>query len=292
MSVRTLTGSRPPNTAPGCHSGPGIPAGTDAAAPPQVGGADRLLAVVGAELARTGKWARWCQHDPRLGGVASLEDAVEGWRSRRDTRSYQVVAALTAIGSRRGGDDDDAAMAVVVLLAPGIARLAAALRDVCEVDDVRATVWEEVKRAEPQLGSLAARYLLRRAHQRLTRPGAGRVSRVEAVSLDQRLGWYDEHRGSSRGDRAVDVAAPEVEDPAGDLADLLTWARQVGVVEPGEVDLIVQLLAAANAGVGIEEAQRLLGERHGVAMRTIRRRRDATLARLRAAAPDYLAATA
>jgi len=291
MSVRTLTGSRPPDTVPGCHSDPGRPAGTDAAVPPRVGGADRLLAVVGAELARTGKWARWCQHDPRLGGVACLEDAVEGWHSRRDTGSYQVVAALTAIGSRRGGDDDDAAMAVVVLLAPGITRLAAALRDVCEADDVRATVWEEVKRAEPQLGSLAARYLLRRAHQRLTRPGVGRVSRVEMVSLDQRLGWCED-RGSSRGDRAVEVAAPEVEDPASDLADLLTWAREVGVVEPGEVDLIVQLLAAANAGVGIQDAQRLLGQRHGVAMRTIRRRRDATLARLRAAAPDYLAATA
>jgi hypothetical protein len=183
-------------------------------------------------------------------------------------------------------------MAVVVLLGPGIARLAATLRDVCEVDDVRTTVWEEVKLAEPQLGNLAARYLLQRAQQRLTRPAAGMVCRIETVSLDQRLGWSSEDRDSSRGDRSADLAVPEAEDPVGDLADLLTWAREMGVIEAGEVDLIVELMAAAHAGLGTEDAQRLISARAGVAMRTIRRRRDATLARLRAAAPQYLAATA
>lgn len=253
---------------------------------------DRLLAVVDAELTRTGKWATWCQEDLRLEGLTCLTDAVERWHCRRDIRSYQVIAALAAIGSRRGRDDDDAAMAVVVLLSPGIARLAATLRDVCEVDDVRATVWEEVKLAEPQLGNLAARYLLQRAQQRLTRPAAAMVSRIETVSLDQRLGWSSEYRNTSRGDRSADLAVPEAEEPARDLADLLTWARDVGVIEAAEVDLIVELIAAAHAGIGTEDAQRLIGARAGVAMRTIRRRRDATLARLRAAAPKYLAATA
>jgi hypothetical protein len=259
-------------------------------------GPDQLSAVVAADLARSGKWATWCSCEPRLDGVACLEDAIEGWQSRRDPRSYQLVAALTALGSRRGGDDDDAALAVVVLLGPGIARLAATLRDVCEVDDVRATLWEEVKRAEPQLGNLAARYLLQRARQRLTRPAAGMVARGETVSLDQQLGWDGATRSGLKvreeHDRDLMVAAPGVEDPVRDLADLLTWAREVGVIEAGEVDLIVELLAAANDGAATEDAQRLVGERHGVAMRTIRRRRDATLARLRAAAPDYLAATA
>jgi hypothetical protein len=256
------------------------------------GVADRLLAVVDAELTRTGKWATWCENDPRLAGLADLADVVEGWRCRRETRSYQVVAALTAIGSRRGCDDDDAAMAVVVLLAPGITRLAATLRDVCEIDDVRATLWEEVKLAEPQLGNLAARYLLQRAQQRLTRPAAGMVCRIERVSLDQRLGWATDDRDSCRGDCSADLAAPEADDPVSDLAEVLTWARELGVIEPGDVDLIVELMAAANAGIGTEEAQRLIGARHGVAMRTIRRRRDAIVARLRAAAPQYLAATA
>jgi hypothetical protein len=253
---------------------------------------DRLLAVVDAELTRAGKWAIWCEHDPRLEGLAGLTDVVEGWQSRRDTRCYQVVAALTAIGSRRGCDDDDAAMAVVVLLAPGITRLAATLRDVCEIDDVRTTLWEEVKLAEPQLGNRAARYLLQRARQRLTRPAAGMVCRIERVSLDQRLGWADEDRDACRGDCSAELAAPEAEDPVHDLANVLTWAREVGVIAPGEVGLIVELMAAANAGIGTEDAQRLIGARHGVAMRTIRRRRDAIVTRLRTAAPEYLAATA
>ena len=252
---------------------------------------DPLVATLDAELTRTGKWATWCQ-DPRLEGVACLEDAVQDWQTRRDTRSYQVVAALTAIGSRRGGDDDDAAMAVVVLLAPGISRLAAALRDVCEVDDVRATVWEEVKLAEPQLRNLAARYLLQRARQRLTRPAAGMVCRVETVSLDQRLGWCSEDPDFARGERFLDLAATEADDPVSDLADLLTWAQQVGLLTCDEVDLLVELMATAEEGIGTEDAQRLIGQRQGVSMRTVRRRRDATLARLRAAAPAYLAATA
>jgi hypothetical protein len=292
MSARTIPGSHPFQSHIGHHFDASSGARAGGFGPSSSSVEDRLLAVLDAELTRTGKWAAWCQDDARLEGVACLEDAVEGWASRRDILSYRVVAALTAIGSRRGGDDDEAAMAVVVLLAPGIARLAATLRDVCEVDDVRATVWEEVKLAEPQLGNLAARYLLQRAQQRLTRPAAGNVSRIEKVSLDQRLGWCGEDRDSSRGDRSLVLAVPELEDPVSDLADLLTWAREVGVIEPGEVDLIVELMAAANEGIGTEDAQRLIGERHGVAMRTIRRRRDATLARLRAAAPDYLAAIA
>ena len=284
MSVRTFPGSH----VPGSH----LLQHTRCQGDPSPGVQERLLEVLDAELTRTAKWATWCQDDPRLEGLACLADAVDGWVARRDTRSYQVVAALTAIGSRRGGDDDDAALAVVVLLAPGIVRLAATLRDLCEADDVRATVWEEAKLAEPQLGNLAARYLLQRAQQRLTRPAAGMVCRIEQVSLDQRLGWCSADPDSSRSERCLDLAAPEAEDPGGDLADLLTWAQQVGVIARSEADLIVELLTEARAGIGTEEAQRLIGERHGVAMRTVRRRRDVTLARLRAAAPDYLAATA
>jgi hypothetical protein len=254
-----------------------------------------LLAVVGADLARSGKWATWCEEDPRLQDVGSLEEAVEGWRTRRDPRNYQRVAALASIGSRRGGDDDDAAMAVVVLLEPGIARLAARLRDVCEPDDVRATIWEEVKLAEPRLGNLAARHLLQRARQRLTRPSGGMVTRVPTVSLDQQMGWRSDSwtPGGLRGvaDRCPEVATPEKDDPAHELAEVLDWAQQTHVVASADVDLILELVAAAHLGLGREAAQRLAGQRRGTTMRTIRRRRDRTLARLQAAAATYLATT-
>lgn len=251
--------------------------------------------VIGS-LERSGKWAEWQQAEARLAGFASLEEAREGWR-RRDERCYQVVAGLTALGSRRGADDDDAALAVAVLLEDGVNRVAMTLSDVCEIDDVNATVWEEVKGAEPQLGSHAATYLLRRTRQRLSRPAAGMVSRVATTSFEG--GRVTENaQGSSTndswvhnaGDRDALIAVPEVEDPVEDLTDLLVWAREVGVIATEEIDLLVELLAAENDGMAREEAQRVVGERHGVAMRTIRRRRDRTTARLRDAAPKYLAA--
>lgn len=258
-----------------------------------------LATSVISSLERSGKWAKWQQVEPRLAGFASLEEAREGWR-RRDERCYQVVAGLTALGSRRGGDDDDAALAVAVLLEEGVNRVAMTLTDVCEIDDVNATVWEEVKGAEPQVDCHAATYLLRRARQRLSRPAAGMVSRVATTSLDARtetnnslvLGSHTDGAGRSDQDRDLILAGPDVEDPVEDLVDLLTWAREVGVIDTEEIDLLIELLAAENDGMAREEAQRVVGERRGVAMRTIRRRRDRTAARLRDAAPKYLAAMA
>ena len=138
-------------------------------------GPERLATSVINSLHRSVKWAQWQQAEPRLAVFDTLEEALEGWR-RSDTRCYQVVAGLTAIGSRRGADDDDAALAVTVLLEDGVNRVATTLADVWETDDVNATVSEGVKAAEPHLGSQAARYLLQRARQRLSRPAAGMVS--------------------------------------------------------------------------------------------------------------------
>lgn len=256
-----------------------------------------LATSVISSLERSGKWAEWQTVEPRLAGFASLEAAREGWR-RRDERCYQAVAGLTALGSRRGGDDDDAALAVAVLLEDGVNRVAMTLTDVCEIADVNATVWEEVKGAEPQLGCHAARYLLQRTRQRLSRPAAGMVSRIAATSLEARIQTINAltagiHKdGAGRQDRDLIIGLPDVEDPVEDLADLLTWAREVGVIASREIDLLVELLAAENDGMAREEAQRVVGERHGVAMRTIRRRRDRTAERLRDAAPKYLAAIA
>ena len=126
------------------------------------------------------------------------------------------------------------------------------------------------------------------------------VSRVAATSLEARIqttnaltaGIHTVGAGRQDQDRDLVIAVPDVEDPVEDLVDLLTWAREIGVIATEEIDLLVELLAAENEGMGREEAQRVVGERHGVAMRTIRRRRDRTAARLRDAAPRYLAAIA
>jgi hypothetical protein len=171
---------------------------------------------------------------------------------------------------------------------------------VCEVGDVHATVWEEIKGAEPQLGNRAGRYLLDRARQRLCRPAAGLVSRLHTTSLDA---WLEAEAApdSGEGEQVSDlsIAMPVVEDPVEDLTDMLSWARAVGVLAAEEIDLLVELMAAEHAVLARgetkrarEEAQRIVGQRHGVTMRQIRRRRDRTAARLRDAAPQYLEATA
>ena len=258
-----------------------------------------LTSSVIASLERSGKWAQWQEVEPRLTGFANLGEVREAWR-RRDQRCYQVVAGLTALGARRGGDDDDAALAVTVLLEHGVNRVTMTLTDVCELDDVSATVWEEVKAAEPQLGSHAARYLLQRARQRLSRPAAGMVSRIATTSLEARiqtnnaltLGMHSDGAGRADRDRDLLIAVPDVEDPVADLIDLLTWATGVGVLGAEDVDLLVELLAAENGGLAREEAQRVVGKRHGVGMRTIRRRTTRATERLHEAAPKYLAATA
>lgn len=142
------------------HRAPSQPAHLDA-----VGWA----ADLSKQLQESGKWLDWRSCQPERAWPETLLTAAQDWTSAHDTRSYVLVASLARLGSRRGGDDNDAALAVVVLLDEGIRRLATRLTDVCELDDVRAAVWEEVRCAEPQLGHRAPRFLLKRAQQRLLR---------------------------------------------------------------------------------------------------------------------------
>ena len=266
------------------------PTGPLGAASTQISTFATLSHALSDDLSRSNTWAAWQATDGRLASLTSLDEAVEAWRAHRDPRVYQVVAALTAIGSRRGRDDNQASLAVLVLLDDGITRLSRELRDVCELDDVRATVWEEVKLAEPNPGSRTARHLLQRARQRLLRPAAGLRRRHGEVSLDERLGWGTDENAHRVADDLE--AQPPTEDPIADLTDLLAWARGTGVIRDVDIDLIVDLLAADHDGLAREEAQRIVGERHGVTLRTIRRRRDAAIHRLHDAVPAYLAATA
>lgn len=271
-------------------------------------GQSALAAAVTESLAYSGKWEQWQQVEPRLAGFASFDEARSAWR-RRDDDCYPVVAALTVLGSRRGGDDDDAALAVLVLLSEGVNRVAGQLSDLCEVGDVHAMVWEEIKRAEPQLGNRAGRYLLDRARQRLCRQADAQQeskrpeSRFRTTSLE---GWISRNKEAGvgaevEGDDPIDLllAMPVVEDPVEDLGDLLCWARNVGVIASADIDLLIELMATEHEVLARgetkrarEEAQRIVGERHGVTMRQIRRRRDRTAARLAEAAPRYLEAIA
>lgn len=75
----------------------------------------------------------------------------------------------------------------------------------CEIDDVNTTVWEEIKGAEPHVDCHAATYLLRRARQRLSRPAAGAVSRIDSTSLEGRTDTHNALLLGSQTDGAGEV---------------------------------------------------------------------------------------
>jgi len=272
-----------------------------------------ILDTLSDDLLASGKWRTWAAADPRLAAHASLADALQAWRRDRDEPAYLTVAALASLGSARGGNDDDAALAVAVLLQDGIVRVAHDLRDRCELDDVLGAVWEQVKRSAPTLGHRAPRFLLRRAKVWLLDPARGFSDRiqttsletasVETTSLETTLAAFGEGtveesgspatgracgRNRAAGRRLLEILAPD-EQARSELTDLLGWARRTGVLTQAEVDLVLELMAAFHQTASREDAYRLVAQRHGIATRTVRRRQDAVVARLREAAGHYLA---
>lgn len=239
-------------------------------------------------LIASGKWERWCAADDRLNG-SDLNSVADLWRAGdRSTSCYLAVAALTELGSRRGEDDDDAALAVAVLIADGIAHLAHQLRDLCESDEVLAAVWEQVKRATPEQGPRAARYLLCRAKDQLL-TGARNQRRARGeVHLDEMTSAANLEAAASESD-------PEARE---ELADLLAWAIGNRVVDQCDVDLILELVTVgSHPGDSTDRCRprtrqqtlQLVGRRRGVVARTVARREEAVVRRLRAALPAYLA---
>jgi hypothetical protein len=251
------------------------------------------LHSLSADLDRTDTWRRWCAADTRLAGLATLDDAIvlratPAGRRENAEQSRHVIAALVERASARGGDDPEAALAVVVLLADGIAHVARQVEDLCDPADVVDTLWERVRAATPHQGPAAASFLLRRTRETL-------------VLLHQR------GARAEGGTRIVPMAAPPEPEPAqdpadlttalSDLVDLLNWAARTRVIDPAEADLLLELVGTsrqvtAEQGETANQREVLhrIAERRGVCPRTLRRRRQRVIARLREAGPAYLAA--
>lgn len=250
----------------------------------------RLEAWVLDALERSQKWNSWAALDERIAAFNDLAEAREAWENGSDFRTFGVIAGLIKLACRRGSDDELAALVVLVLLAPGIQSLAVRLEDLCEADEVRSAVWEAVKAAEPHAGRVAARHILQRAHQKLVERSRRRpdleMSTEVLDSIQERACLVDVVSSAcGQPDVVFDGAARE-------LVDVLRWSRSVGVVDDADIRLLLELQAGACDGTPMKEIQARLGRQDGVTPRSIRRRRNAILARLREAAPAYLAATA
>ena len=239
---------------------------------------------------------RWAAREPTLAGVAGVGDLAELTCAGCDrVRADAVLGALVRWAAADGGDDPDAVLVLVHLLADGVWALAARLRDLADdlpalivgelTAQIRAFPWRRRRRA------FAANLLLdtRAAVLRdlgLGRHGWHRRGEVLIDPLDEwrllNIGGASEVWCGWRG--CFGSREPTA---AEELADLLAWVAEQRLVPVADLRLVWDLESARGYG---KAARATVAAAYGVNERTVRRRRDRTLAALRAVTGDYLAA--
>jgi hypothetical protein len=251
-----------------------------------------------------GALARWAAAEPALAGIDTLHELAGIVHDRgRPARADELLGALVRTAAVDGGDDENAAFAVAHLLANGTRRLASRLRDLSsDIDSlvagelwlqIRTFPWQRRRRAFAASLLLDTRHaLLRELRPYRARDGEDRVLLVSP--------WMPEmQRVPNRA--GLEPPGCECDDSRSELLDVLGWAQRSGLVERADVALLVDLVLAADRTAGAGTARRGLtvaaelayvANLRGVHPQTIRRHRDRTLAALRAARDQYLAAVA
>lgn len=238
-------------------------------------------------LDRAGTVARWAGREPALAGVGGVQGLADlTARGAEAGRADEVLGSLVRLAAQDGGDDPDAVLVLVHLLARGVHALANKL---CDLDpsgdivtvvagqlvaEIRAFPWQRRHRA------IAANLLLDTRRRVLHDYGVRRGAVREVPVTDDVLRWWI---GLTESQIPVDDDSTALER----LGDLLEWAalRQVADVEDLQLLWRIEQLA----GYGKSACERVAADL-GTCSRTIRRRRQSTLAALRAAAPAYQAA--
>ncbi len=233
-------------------------------------------------LDRSRKVQTWHESVSGLEGVSSVEElpGVVGLNADRSAADA-ILGALVRLAAKDGGDDADAALVVVHLLRQGVDGLARRFSH--RGPDVLALV----------VGELTCQ--IRSFPWRTSRPYPGRLLLDTKHAL-----WNGELRPIVDGRRPYEAflvdplewgdrftPRPEAEDV--DLVDLLSWAASSGVVEVEDLRLLVALEEQRGYG---NQARQTVADEWGINERTVRRRRDRALAKLRAATGDYLAIVA
>lgn len=232
-----------------------------------------------SDLARrldaAGTVPRWALAEPVLAGigtVSALGSMTAPGASRQVTDP--VIGALSRLAAVDGGDDLDAAEVLLRLLTPGVLRIAVRLR--CEPLTVLAELWCQIR----------------------THPWRHRRRGFAAgLLLDTKATLLDEFRA---GGREVPVSPFDpvltTDDwPPADTADtvdvfaVIDGALRSGAVTPDDVALVMAFVEDGSFGADV--AGRLARSR-GVCVRTVRRRRAATLAALRDSARRVVGAVA
>lgn len=238
-------------------------------------------AVLLERLDRSGSLGRWQAWAPELAAVQSLTalpsyTAVDTDRGETD----RVLGALVQVAAVDGMADPDAALVLVHLLSEGIQSLASRLPHpsaeavalvagelTCQI---RSFPWRRRTRA------YAANLLLDTKHALLGElPAIGPDGARWDVSVDPLHPIWRSLLAPADG-----PAVPEVT-----LTELLSWAEGNNVAAADDLRMLVTL--QEQAGYGTASRHRVADE-FGINERTLRRRRDRTLAALRAAGPRFL----
>lgn len=231
--------------------------------------------------------ARWARTEPALAGLAGVQDLARlTARGGDPDRAEEVLGALVRQAAADGGDDPDSVLVLLHLLAPGVYVLADRLADLDATGDmvrliagqlaieIRGFPWLRRRRA------YAANLLLDTRRAVLRELGLRRRSRVPEVPVGLFvLPWWE---AALEPTPAVDAPTPWAE-----LVDVLIWAARCRVAEPEDLRLVWQLEQLHGYGAS---ATARVARAWGIHERTVRRRHTRTLAALRAAAAEYLAA--
>ncbi|MGH3977271.1 MAG: hypothetical protein ACRDS9_28750 [Pseudonocardiaceae bacterium] len=189
--------------------------------------------------ARVG-WGRWCAADPIFAVVDEI-DELRGWmRTAPVEERAAVVARLAALAA----SDRSAVAALVWLLIPGACRIARALQDLSSDIDalVASELWVQASRAHELTTPWIARAVLGETRREVEASlGVGR--RAERV---WRQSVLTDRLDLAVNDTDVTGVTEDALDPAAEVWDFLDDAVRDGVVELGEVSLLLEVATAAD----------------------------------------------
>lgn len=238
-------------------------------------------------LARA-RWPRWQRDHPALREVQDLLE-LPGWlRAAEPHRADGVLLALAELSSPSGSDDVAATGALAWLLLPGASLLAARLATLTPRIDqlLAAQLWVEARTFPWQRGHRVAANILLNTRKSVMRDlGVGVCADrtwSRSVPVDPSEGLWQ------------DIATEDVSPTGEELADLLTAACSLEVIDDADRDLLLQVAVVADrhaparsgrghAGLLSNAVSHEVGQRVGVSAITIRRRTRRSIESLREA---------
>lgn len=219
-------------------------------------------------------WPVWGEEFPGLRVVDRLVD-LPGWlMASKPHCADEVLQVLVRLGSHSGGDDQRAAATVAWLLMPGAKEIARALRGLS--DDIDALVatqfWLEIRLFPwDRLQRVAANILLTTRRNVLRDLGVATAGPPTVLVAG-----------------LLEVTAPPAglpstqEQTSAELVEVLTCALEQGVVDKGDVELLLRLAWAADetprqprrarAGLLATQSADRVARQLGVSQATLRRR--------------------